>query len=296
MLRIHRILVLLCLSLFALPGPALATGDTAPGTYAQDNGFNPDMLDASVPQAQRLRLFAHVIRLANQGVVRAQDLAGTIYWQGSKIQGSPVQANLEQARILLANAAVHGDVPAMAKLAELELGAGNPAQAMVWAQLYAHYLDPLKSAREHHGRRYAYASDLIVRIGAAGGKIDDKLSTNVGAMMTRFDQSIRTGITAFKEQRRSGDMRLIAMPAGSEPADLRTKSGVAEYMVAFDPSGAPTHVWLLASYPIPDFGTELRPHLDKARINPADDGTGTRYMLVPINHYSVKSRELRAHH
>lgn len=292
----RRILIVFCLSLLALPGMALAAGGSSDGIYSQDNGFNPKMLDASVPQAERLKLFSHVIALANQGKIRAQDLAGTMYWQGSSVHGSPIQTNLKQARILLGNAAVHGDVLAMAKLSELELEAERPKKAMVWAQLYAHYLDPLKSAREPHGFRYAYASDLMRRIAKAGGKIDDSISKNVSAMVAKFEKPIRAGITAFKHQRRWGNMHLIAMPTGTPPSDLRTKSGVAEYMVAFDSSGKPTHVWLIASYPTPDFGTELRSYIDKARANPVDAGTGFRYMLVAIPHYSVNAHWLRAHH
>lgn len=293
---VRRTLIVLCLSLFALPAIAMAA-DGAPGTmYSTNNGFNPKMLDASVPEPQRLKLFSHVIALANQGVVRAQDLAGTMYWQGAEIQGSPVRTDLKQARILLGNAAIHGEVLAMAKLAELELQAGQPQKAMIWVQLYAHYLDPMKSAREQHGRRYNYASDLMERITKAGGKIDDSTSRSVSSMVAKFEKPIRTGITTFKQQRRHGDMHLIAMPAGNPPDNLRTKSGVAEYMVAFDPSGTPAHVWQIASYPTPDFGTGLRPQIDQSRANPVSSGTGMRYMLVTIPHYSVKSRALRAHH
>lgn len=292
----RRILIVFCLSLLALPGMALAAGGSSDGIYSQDNGFNPKMLDASVPQAERLKLFAHVIALANQGRVRAQNLAGTMYWQGSNIPGSPIQSNLQQAHTLLANAAVHGDVLAMAKLAEMELKAGHLQKAMIWAQLYAHYIDPTVSAREQHGFRYAYASDLISRISKAGGKIDDAVSKGVGATVARFDKPIRDGISTFKQQRRSGDAFLIVRPQGTTPKELRTKSGVAEFMVAFDPSGKPGNVWLIASYPTSDFGTMLRPQIEKARANSVGHEIGMRYMLVTIPHHSVHFRQLRAHH
>jgi hypothetical protein len=229
-------------------------------------------------------------------VVRAQDLSGTLYWQGSSIQGSPVQTNLDQARILLGNAAVHGDVLAMAKLAELELGAGQPQKAMVWAQLYAHYLDPLMSARENHDYHYNYASDLMGRIAEAGGAINDEVSRNVGNMVAKFDQPIRAGITAFEHQSRNGNAHLVMGPAGSAPQELRTKSGVAEFMVAFKPSGARDHVWLIASYPTADFSTGLRAQLDAVHANQVDASAGMRYMLVPVVHYSEKSQLLRVHH
>ncbi|HET8553612.1 MAG TPA: hypothetical protein VFL78_02210 [Rhodanobacteraceae bacterium] len=294
--RFRRTLIVFCLSLLALPGLALAAGSTSDGIYSQDNGFNPKMLDASVPQAERLKLFSHVIALANQGKVRAQNLAGTMYWQGSNIPGSPIQSNLQQAHTLLANAAVHGDVLAMAKLAEMEFKSGNLQKAMIWAQLYAHYIDPTVSAREQHGFRYAYASDLIGRISKAGGKIDDTVSKGVSATVARFDKPIREGISTFKQQRRSGDAFLTIFPQVKVPKELRTKSGVAEFMVAFDTSGKPGKIWTIASYPIPDFGAAIRPQLDQLRANPVGNDVGMRYMLVAIPHYSVNFRQLRAHH
>lgn len=294
--RIRCTLIALCLSLLALPGMALAAGSAPDGVYSQDNGFNPKMLDTSVPLPERLKLFSHVIALANQGKVRAQNLAGTMYWQGSDIPGSPIQRNVQQAHILLANAAVHGDVLAMAKLAEMEFKAHHLQKAMIWAQLYAHYIDPTVSAREHHGFRYAYASDLINRITKAGGKIDDTVSKGVSATVSRFDKPIRDGISIFKQQRRSGEAYLTASPQGKVPNELRTKSGVAEFIVAFDTSGKPGKVWLIASYPTPDFGTALRPQLDQARANRVGSDAGMRYMLVAIPHYSVNFRQLRAHH
>lgn len=294
--RFRRTLIVFCLSLLALPGLALAAGSTSDGIYSQDNGFNPKMLDASVPQAERLKLFSHVIALANQGKVRAQNLAGTMYWQGSNIQGSPVQTNLKQARILLGNAAVHGEVLAMAKLAEMEFKSGNLQKAMIWAQLYAHYIDPMVSAREQHGFRYAYASDLIGRISKAGGKIDDTVSKGVSATVARFDKPIREGISTFKQQGRSGDLFLTTLPRMKVPNELRTKSGVAEFMVAFDTSGKPGKIWTIASYPIPDFGAAIRQYLDQLRANPVGNDVGVRYMLIAIPHYSVNFRQLRARH
>lgn len=288
-------LAALCLLSLALPCVA-ATTDAVPTAGYTQNGFNPQMLDPATPQPERLKLFAHVIALANQGQVRAQNLAGTMYWKGSAITGSPVESKLDQAQILLANAAVHGDVLAMAKLAELNLQAGHQQKAMVWGQLYGHYLDPMHKARKKHGRRYAYASDLIARIEKAGGKINDKVSANVSGMVTKFNEPIRAGITAFKEQRRHGAAHLIVTPTGAVPRELSNKSGMAEFMVAFDPSGAPHKVWLIASYPTADLGTGLRPLIDPAGVNRGSDDAGMRYLLVVIPNYSNKYRELRAHH
>lgn len=273
--------------------PCLAA---APATAYDHNGFNPRMLDASVPQAQRLKLFAHVITLAEQGQVRAQDLAGTMYWQGARVANSPIKANLDQARILLGNAAMHGDVLAMAKLSELELEAGRTRRAMIWAQLYAHYLDPMHHARERHGRRYAYASDLMQRIMDAGGKIDDTVSRDVSIQMAKYDDLIRTGIRTIKDRHRSGNPRLVMPPVGHPDVDQRTLNGVAQFMVGLDPDGNIKKVWLLASWPTDTMASMLRPWLEHAHANTVDDNAGMRYLEIPITYNSARSRQLQATH
>lgn len=286
-----RVCVMSGLLLAALPCLA-----ATPGASYDQNGFNPRMLDASVPETQRLKLFAHVVKLAVAGQVQAQDLAGTMYWQGADITGSPVKTNLDQARKLLAYAAVHGDVLAMAKMSELELKAGHTQQAMVWAQLYAHYLDPTHHARQRHGRRYAYATDLMQRVMAAGGKIDDAISKDVANMVAQYDKPIRAGILAIKQRHRNGRTHLVIGPRGNPTNDQRTLNGVADFMVAFKPDGSIKKVWLLASWPTDTMGKMLRPWLKYTRANTVSDDAGMRYLEVPITYNSVKWRRLRATH
>jgi hypothetical protein len=264
------------------------------------SGFDARLLDASVPQAERLKLFAHVIALAGQGQVRAQDLAGTMYWKGAAVAGSPVPVDLAQARLLLANAAVNGDIRAMVKLGELELQAKHVKQAMVWAQLYARYLDPEMSVRNRTGQRYAYVSGLMQRIIDAGGSVGADVAADVGNMVARYDTQIRSGIDRFRDERRSGNPRLISQPTGAPnlPPEVRNLSGVVEFMIAFDPSGAPTQNWLLACYPTASaaMAPVLRTYLDHVRANPVADGSGVRYLPVSMPFNSLKARQLRAVH
>lgn len=275
-----------------------AAAQTAPRAHYTRNGFDPHLLSTRVPRAERMKLFAHVIALANQGQVRAQDLAGTLYWQGGRTKGSPVDRNLVQARKLLANAAIHGDVLAMAKLAELELAEGRTLQAMVWAQMYARYLDPMAMERSRRGHQAAYAASLIKRILKAGGKIDDATSRDVAALVNRFDAGIRDGIHTFASLDRRGTTFLTVqpMPPGLDPGPLLNRNGVAEYMIEFDPSGAPQRIWLLAAYPDPDMGAMLRVYLDHVHANTAARGSGMRYLQVAITHNAYKFQSLRPTH
>lgn len=276
--------------------PALASSTTSPAPAYTDNGFQQGLLNASRPRAERMKLFAHMIALANQGQVPAQDLAGTLYWRGARIHGSPVKTNLVQARKLLANAAIHGDTLAMAKLGELELAAGRLPQAMVWAQLYARYVNPMALQRGHHGGDTAYASDLIGRILKAGGKIDAATKTRVASMVNRFDKSIRRGIDAYQNKKRSGRVFLIHGPAGAPPRDIDNLNGVAEYLIGFDPDGKPVNIMVLDAFPHPELATLLREPINHVMANPNHDVTGTRYLRVPLTHNAVKYRQLRATH
>ncbi len=287
-----RRLLLLSLLLAAFSAAAAQ----APAPAYDSNGFDPRMLDASLPANDRLNAFAGMMTRANQGQVRAQDLAGTLLWQGAQVEGSPLQRNLGQARNLLANAAVHGDVLAMAKLAELELAAGQTEQAMVWAQMYARYQNPMAMQRARRGRSAAYGSDLIRRISQAGGGISKRIRTDVAAMVSRFDETIRRGIDEFSSRRRSGDTFLVRRPYGVDKVEYRNVNGMAEYLVAFDPSGAPGRIWLLDSLPDAKTDSIVRGYLEQVRANSVDEAAGTRYLKVSIVHNALKGPILRPVH
>lgn len=273
-----------------------ATASSAPAPSYSEIGFDPHMLNASAPTRDRLDRFDALMKQANSGQVRAQDLAGTLFWQGPAIEGSPVPRNLAQARNLLANAAVNGEVMAMAKLAELELGAGRTNQAMVWAQMYARYRDPTTSVRSRSRRQSSYTSGLITRILKAGGAIDKTTKSEVASMVARFDNSIRRGIDEFSALRRSGSTYLFRYPSGRDKREDVNVSGFAEYMIEFDPDGKPTRMWLLDSVPTARVDTVVRPYLDLALANKVSSDTGPRYLKIPIIHSAVKYKTLRPTH
>lgn len=159
--------------------------------------------------------------------------------------------------------------------------------------MYARYLNPMAQPRQRRGGRFAYASDLMARIIKAGGKIDDTTKKDVGAMVTRYDAMIRQGIEAFFAERRSGATHLITGPRGHDATNDININGVAEYMVAFDASGAPGKIWLLAAYPDPQMDTILRGYLDHIRANSANNGSGMRYLRIPITHNAHSYQQLQ---
>lgn len=279
-------------SLLALPGITMA----ADANLYEQTGFQPRLLDASLPLEERTQAFAQVMALANAGHVHAQSLAGTLYWKGPAVAGSSVPQDLAQARALLANAATHGDVTSMSRMAELELEAQQLQAAMVWAQLFTHYLDPERSAREAHGMMYAYSSDLISRIIKAGGKIDEGVSNSVNSMVARYDTSIRDGIDTLRKRMRDGNPRMIAGAMRPRLQGDDTKlSGFADFIVGYDAKGEPKQVWLLNSVPVARVAELTRAGMDFSRVNGDSDNSGMRYMPVTLRLFGKKTRELRPH-
>jgi len=274
----------------------LAAAQTPPAPAYTENGFTPVLLDASAPQSARMQAFSRVIALANQGQVRAQDLAGTLYWWGPKVSGSAVPVNLGQARKLLANAAIHGDVLAMAKMAELELVAGRSMPAMVWAQMYARYLNPARGPRS--AKFNGYAAQLINRIVKAGGKADQAVRVGVASLVTRYDKDIRQGIDILQHQEDHGRTFMVQRPQPTQrdSSELTKLGGVAEYMVAFDASGKARQIWPLDAFPHPELQSDLRNYLDNIVANAATGDSGMRYLRVSITHQPYKFRLLRLRH
>ncbi|HKJ95520.1 MAG TPA: hypothetical protein VKA32_07820 [Gammaproteobacteria bacterium] len=115
-------------------------------------------------------------------------------------------------------------------------------------------------------------------------------------MVQRFDKSIRRGIDAYQNKKRSGRIFLVQGQAGAPPRDIDNVSGVAEYVIGFDPDGKPLRIITLDAFPDPALAGKLRGTLDHVRANPNHDVTGTRYLRVSLTHNAMKFNQLRATH
>lgn len=75
------------------------------------------LLDTETPQADREQLFVEEEKLAQSGDGEAEYVIGSLYRIGQRT--SPLPRDLDKARLYLSNAAIHGDIEAMAKWPKL---------------------------------------------------------------------------------------------------------------------------------------------------------------------------------
>ena len=97
------------------------------------------VLDTHAPMPARKAALQQVRTAAEQGNAFAQLLLGALYFQGPQGARALLPRDPALADVYLSNAATHGNVFAMAAMAELELQQKHVLQANVWAQIYVHY-------------------------------------------------------------------------------------------------------------------------------------------------------------
>lgn len=269
--------------LCAPPGGASETTTKA----AQSDIYNDALarlFDPATPLEERHRLFSRYERLAKEGGYGAQYLVGSIYRLGDDAPAPVVARDFEQARVYLGNAALNGYQMAMAKMAELELADGHPLDAMVWAQVFGHYsgaTDPRADKRE-----FGYLADLLHRVSE---KLDKTQMANVPAYVGQFiaqhDAQIRaaTNSNADEAASSSDDLHRTFAPETYETMDhRRLPTGMADYVVAYDPEGHAQAAWLMDALPTLKVGRELRPIAMHTRVNPTPAAKALRYAFFPV--------------
>jgi hypothetical protein len=240
---------------------ASATGDQDEQRFA--GWIHRGLLDPDAPIEKRREIAAEIEALTKDnespGLLY---LLGSLYHQDSDHSSSPLPQNLDRARELLSRAALHGRLPAMAKLSTIELQAGNRFEANVWAQLYYHYAKDQAKADPHWSQGMAAS---ILRNALSGfPKSDmDAMSESVGAMITQYDAQIRLGLTKYAEAVASNRFR-DARPGKRTLMNARDMtgrvydSGVAEYVIEFAADGTIKQLWTIDAWPNPKLGKILR--------------------------------------
>jgi hypothetical protein len=242
-------LVLLA-ALPAIAFPAMSNAQAIQPAPAPASATLARMLDDHAPAAERQQLFADAENAAKAGDTEWQYIVGSLLDERSRTL--PFPHDPDKARIYLSNAAVHGKLFAMAKMAESELAAGNHQEAMNWAQIYGHYL-----SRQSTDSRLAqdYLGELVARISKG---LDSNKLTQVQADVTAFiaanDVSIQAGPKVFSgtaamphpDFTHSSFLRMnVQKPQGSEGL----RSCFADYLIAFRPDGAVEKTWLVDIVP-----------------------------------------------
>jgi hypothetical protein len=248
------------------------------------------LFDSSIPLNDRQRMLANLETSAVQSNdPHALYMLGSLYHMGQHDPGSPVQADPKKAMLYFSNAAIRGSVLAMAKMAELELDAGQYREAMNWAQIYAHYAIMSKRDREIRG---AYAAELVQRVMDHIGESQmSAIMADVNSFVAAYDANIKVGI--------AGEAMLNHVHLTSSRHHVRAvldsgmpDTGIADFIIAFKPDGTEANVQLLDAVPRIDVAGILREYADRMTVSPAPDGGdhALRYVWVPtvLNNHSYR--------
>lgn len=232
------------------------------------------LLDPDAPIEQRKAIVGELEALtkddSNPGLLY---LLGSLYRQDPAHSTLPVAQDLDRARVLLSRAALHGKIPAMAKLSTIELQAGFGMEANVWAQLYYHYAKDQAKTDPRWPSGFA-ASILRNAIERFPQQDMEALNASVGAMVTKYDAQIRTGIRELSEAD-SADRFRDARPGkrvllnSEDTRGHRYESGMAEYVVEFGADGSVKQLWTIDAWPNPQLAKVLRSIAQGYKVPPA---------------------------
>ncbi|GAB2555640.1 hypothetical protein [Rhodanobacter koreensis] len=250
------------------------------------------LLDINTPINERQNIFSAFEKLANDGDTPSQYIVGSIYRIGQQLPASPVKRDVVKAQLYLSNAATHGEILAMAKMAEIELSTDNYLEAMNWAQIFGHYAALLpQKLRPSPG----YTAELIERIDEKfdRAKLPDVVK-NVNIFIANYDNAINAGIKTAQMRDSGTDIYPVSsserqrqyMPetGNSKFADLSPRAGFVEFLIVFKPDGSAQKALVLDSIPDPHLGKALSYIAAGYRVNSVNDveNDNPRYAWVPV--------------
>jgi hypothetical protein len=258
------------------------------------NGYWAQLLDSSIPLAQRQQALAKIGQEAQTGDQHDLYVLGSLYHMGQDAPGSLVQQDLVKASLYLGNAATRGSVLAMAKMAEIKLASRQYREAMNWAQIYGHYVMLLpKGDRPHDG----YAAELVQRIiDKLGKSAMPEVMRDVDSFIAAHDADIRSGSdsklagTVLHPAPRS---KAYVTPHGR----LALHAGFADYFLSFNPDGSVAKAWLLDAVPDAELGLTLRKYTHEMTVPPARTGSEKtlRYAWMPVIYDDGRYRAIPMH-
>ena len=258
------------------------------------NGYWAQVLDGSVPLAQRQQALSKIEQEAQTGDQHDLYVLGSLYHMGRDASGSLVQRDVAKASLYLGNAATRGSVLAMAKMAEIKLASRQYREAMNWAQIYGHYVMLLPKADRP---RDGYAAELVQRvIDRLGKSAMPEIMRDVDSFIAAHDADIRSGT----DSKLTG---AVLHPAPKSKAyvaphgRLAAHAGFADYLLSFNPDGSLAKAWLLDAVPDAELGLILQKYASELTVPPAkagSDGT-SRYAWMPVIYDDGRYRAIPMH-
>jgi TPR repeat protein len=223
-----------------------------------------------------------------------------LYRVGDRLPDALVARDDDKARRYLSTAAAHGNLHAMAKMAEIEFEDKHLLEAMIWAQIYGHYALESKLDQIKTNKPAGYYGDLLHRLYA---HFDEKQMPDViqhlNAFITAHNDDIRTGMSSNETEYESTSTRAKSQKLTFAPMvtalPQHHRDCYAEYLVEFASDGSATQAWILDALPDITVGKDLRAAAMRVRVNAIDGTSPSRFALVPID-FSFEQYTLRKNH
>lgn len=275
--RLRHMGAVTCLMMaLGFAGPATAA---APAADATTEAWCV-ILDPQQPLAERQKKLAELEKNAQSDGQGELYLLGSLYRMGQDASGATVPRDLDKATLYLGNAALRGSLLAMAKMAEIKLATRKYREAMIWAQVFAHYAMLVPDGeRPPEG----YTAELVQRIlDKLGRSSIPQVMPDVANFIAQHDAGIRAGTGSHvggRALRPGPKERSVTTPDGRFAA----RSGFADYLLAFKADGSVAHAWLLDAVPDPRLGKTLRHYVTEMTIpaQSADTKGHLRYAWLP---------------
>jgi hypothetical protein len=264
-----------------------------------------DVLNPAGDSAKRQASLESLVAASkDQGYARHQ--LGSLYRLGRAHPAGLLDRDVTKAKALLARAALDGYLMAMAGMAEIELRADRPMDAMVWAQAYVHFKRRLEPVPEHYTQ--AYPADLLDRIYGRLGRssaIEAEIAEYVSAFVATHGPKIEaahgkpsSGTATCRSASQDLPTQRIADDKGRFRV-LQTRAsraihspGLVLFKLVIAPDGQVANVMVMDSLPDEAAAEGLRESVERMRFNPVAGDSPMRVVLLPMS-FDDRSVRLR---
>lgn len=255
------------------------------------------LLDPDQPGEARATELQLLKAAADRGEHPARCLLGRIGLHRQLAPSTGVEGEYGDPTAYLNGCVLGGDLDAMLVLAEVELRANKPLEAMIWVQAY------LKLA-SYFGKNVVngaapYKAGLIARIEHAyfGKRPDNnEIQEYVAGLLAQHGKRIvsncEKGGCAWLaailppqpevELKSTGSSTSMAGRFTRDSTAARDELTYATFLLAIDESGRTARVLTIEAYPSPRAARDLVSHPRTRRFNKVAAGTGLRHTAMPV--------------
>lgn len=234
---------------------------------------------------------ARLQAIADAGGSHAMYDIGSLYRQSSRKGAAVFAYDPGKALKWLTRAFDSGRLTAAYKVAITYASIDDDMEAIGWAQVYSHYIQPREKSGSQQQLRLALLNDLYARIGRnRESAIDARLMSLLDKHGPDYEASQRRDEPMHPDWIADGDECKVTKPLKGKPEKTRIPEvGLVEYLVAIDTRGQPGDFVALDSAPHAMLERDLRAVVMRLDCKPQ---AGTRYVFQNVHLQLASSLEL----